>query len=122
MERMNTRKRGAQKEQQVCAYLAARGVKIKEKNFRCRQGEIDIVGYDGVYLVFFEVKYRSTGGMGSASEAVGFAKQKKICLVADYYRMLHHCDESVPIRFDVVAVDWDKLQWIKDAFAYTARV
>ncbi len=118
---MNTRKIGAQKEEQVCAYLLSCGIEIKEQNFRCRQGEVDIIGYDGSYLVFFEVKYRSGSGKGSAAEAVGFAKQKKICRVADYYRMLHGCGENVPIRFDVVAVDKEQVTWIKNAFYYVAR-
>ena len=80
---MNTREKGAQKEQQVCAYLLSAGVEILERNFRARQGEIDIIGRDGGYLVFFEVKYRAGDSRGSAAEAVGSAKQKKICQTAD---------------------------------------
>ena len=118
---MNKREKGAQKEEQVCAYLLSKGVKIVERNFRCRQGEIDIIGYDGEYLVFFEVKYRSTRNMGSAAEAVNSAKQRTICFVADYYRMLHRLGEDVPIRFDVVAIDGEMLRWIKNAFYYMAR-
>ena len=49
---MNTRKIGAQREEQVCAYLLSAGVNIRERNFRCRQGEVDIIGYDGEYLVW----------------------------------------------------------------------
>lgn len=116
--RMNTRERGAQKEEQVCAYLFSQGVRIVARNFRSRQGEIDIVGYDGPYLVFFEVKYRSGKSMGSAAEAVGRVKQNKICRVADYYRYIHHCMEDTPLRFDVVAMDGENMQWIKNAFDY----
>ncbi|MCM1267498.1 MAG: YraN family protein [Bacteroidales bacterium] len=115
---MNTRKKGAQKEQEVCAYLLSGGVKITERNFRCRQGEIDLIGYDGAYLVFFEVKYRAGKSKGSAAEAVGAAKQKKICQVADYYRVLHRLAEDTPLRFDVVAVDGERVTWIKNAFDY----
>ena len=118
---MNTREIGAQKEQQVCAYLLFKGVNIIEKNFRCRQGEVDIIGYDGEYLVFFEVKYRSSARKGSAAQAVGYGKQKKICRVADYYRMIHHCKEDTPIRFDVIAIDGVKTTWIKNAFYYITR-
>lgn len=118
---MNLREKGAQKEQEVCAYLISKGVNIVERNFRNKQGEIDIIGYDGEYLVFFEVKYRSGAGKGSAAEAVGYAKQRKICRVADYYRMIHQCAENTPIRFDVVAVDGEKITWIKDAFYYMVK-
>ena len=65
---MNKREKGAQKEEQVCACLLSRGVKIVERNFRNRQGEIDVIGYDGGYLVFFEVKYRSGKSRGSAGK------------------------------------------------------
>lgn len=71
--------------------------------------------------MFFEVKYRSGTGCGNAAEAVRYAKQRKICQVADYYRLRHHCAEDTPIRFDVVAVDGEKVRWIKNAFDYVAR-
>lgn len=116
--RMNKREKGAQKEEQVCACLRSEGVRIVERNFRNRQGEIDIIGYDGAYLVFFEVKYRSGMSKGTAAEAVGFTKQKKICRVADYYRVIHQCPEDTPIRFDVVAMDGEHIDWIKNAFEY----
>lgn len=115
---MNNRRTGAQKEKQVCAYLVSKGINMKEQNFRCRQGEIDLIGYDREYLVFFEVKYRSGDSRGSAAEAVGFMKQKKICRVADYYRMLYQYPEDTPVRFDVVAVEGGRIEWIKNAFDY----
>jgi len=118
---MNQRQKGAQMERQVCAYLSSKGVRIVDQNFRSRQGEIDLIGYDRGYLVFFEVKYRSGHRAGSAAEAVGYAKQRKICQVSDYYRMIHHCALDMPIRFDVVALDGEKLIWIKDAFYYISR-
>lgn len=115
---MNNRRVGAQKEEEVCAHLLSEGVNILERNFRCRQGEIDVIGYDGEYLVFFEVKYRKTPNKGNAAQAVGTAKQRKICRVADYYRFLHHCAEDTPVRFDVIAVDGKQLSWIQNAFDY----
>ena len=118
---MNTHEKGAQKEKQVCAYLLSAGITVTERNFRCRQGEIDIIGYDGDTLVFFEVKYRSGAGRGSAAEAVNPAKQRKICRVADYYRLVHGMTSGVPSRFDVVAIDGGRLRWIKNAFYYIPR-
>lgn len=115
---MNTRKIGAEQEEFACRYLAEQGVRIKERNFRCRLGEIDIIGYDGEYLVFFEVKYRKDSSVSSAAEAVGFGKQRKICRVSDYYRMMHKCPFDTPIRFDVIAIDGSRIQWIRNAFDY----
>lgn len=119
---MNTRKVGAEKEEAVCQYLQDMGVQIETRNFRCRQGEIDIIGYDGDYLVFFEVKYRSaSSSKGKAIEAVGYAKQQKICRVSDYYRMLQNLPLDTQVRYDVVAVDGNHIEWIQNAFAYCFR-
>lgn len=115
---MNTRSVGLDKEENACQYLTQNGIKIKERNFRCRQGEIDIIGYDGEYLVFFEVKYRKDAAKGSAVEAVDYRKQKKICRVADYYRMKNRCSNDTPVRFDVIAIDGSELKWFKNAFDY----
>lgn len=118
---MNTRKTGAQKEEQVCAYLLSKGVIIRERNFRCRQGEIDIIGETDGYLVFFEVKYRSSAVKGHAAEAVGAAKQRTICRVCDYYRYTRRCSETTPVRFDVITLEAGNLTWIKNAFMYRMR-
>lgn len=115
---MNTRKIGTEKEEAACRYLEQNGVRIAERNFRCRQGEIDIIGYDGEYLVFFEVKYRSNHAKGSAVQAVDFRKQKRICKVSDYYRMIHRCPDNTPIRFDVIAMERDRIEWFQNAFPY----
>lgn len=117
---MNKREIGAKKEEEARKYLEQNGVRIRECNFRCRQGEIDIIGYDGIYLVFFEVKYRADSSKGSATEAVGIRKRQKICRVSDYYRMLHRCADDMPIRFDVIAIDGGRIQWLQNAFTYCA--
>lgn len=115
---MNKRKIGAEQEERACRYLMEQGVRIKERNFRCRQGEIDIIGCEKEYLVFFEVKYRKDDSKGSAAEAVGFGKQRKLCRVSDYYRMIHGCPSDTPVRFDVVAIDGGSIEWIRNAFSY----
>ena len=48
----NKRETGTRKEELAADFLTRRGVKILERNFRCRQGEIDLIGMDGQYLVF----------------------------------------------------------------------
>lgn len=115
---MNKRKTGTDKEQIAAAYLEEHGMKIKERNFRNRQGEIDIIGYHNGYLVFVEVKYRSNGSKGSALEAVDYRKQRQICKVADYYRYLHKLGMNSMIRYDVVAIQGDEIQWISNAFPH----
>ena len=75
----NKRKMGAQAEKLAEEYLTAAGMKIVARNFRNRQGEIDIIGYHEGYLVFVEVKYRASLKKGNPEEAVGTAKQRVIC-------------------------------------------
>lgn len=118
MDKLNTRKVGAKKEELAVSYLEERGLEILERNFRCSQGEIDIIARDKDYLVFVEVKYRSTGKKGSALEAVGYAKQKKICRVFDFYRVKHKLSASTKVRFDVLAVDGENITWLPNAFWY----
>lgn len=118
---MNTRQRGADKEQLATDYLKVQGMQIIERNFRCRQGEIDIIGYHNHYLVFVEVKYRSSDAMGSALEAVDGRKQRQICKVADYYRYIHKLGNNTMIRYDVMAIQGERIQWIQNAFPHVYR-
>lgn len=118
---MNKREVGNNGEEMACKYLAQNGVRIKERNFRCKLGEIDVIGYDDGYLVFFEVKYRKNSSKGSAVEAVDYRKQKRICKVADYYRMIHCLGDNTAIRFDVVAIDAEEIRWFKNSFDYVGN-
>lgn len=113
---MNTRQIGAGQEEKAAGYLEAQGMQILERNFRNRQGEIDLIGRHEGYLVFVEVKYRSSKRQGLPAEAVDLRKQRKICKVADYYRMIHHIGDNAAIRYDVVAMEADKIEWIQNAF------
>ena len=115
---MNTRKKGAAYEQVAAAYLQNHGVRILERNYRNRRGEIDLIGKDGEYTIFIEVKYRKDDEKGSPAEAVNFAKQKTICKVADYYRMTHGMGEFSAVRYDVVAIEGEIITWYKNAFAH----
>lgn len=109
------------KEQLAADYLAKSGMRIAERNFRARQGEIDIIGYEGGYLVFVEVKYRSTHTKGNALEAVDLRKQARICRTADYYRFIHHIGDDTHIRYDVVGIQGSEITWIKNAFMHVFR-
>ena len=115
---MNKRQVGAFWEEAVTAYLMRSGVNILERNYRCSRGEIDIIGFHRGCLVFFEVKYRNDDRFGTALEAVGSAKQEKICRCADWYLWKHPAEGDVQIRFDVVAVCRKEIQWIQNAFEY----
>lgn len=132
--RMNKRKKGTQKEALAAAYLGRNGVKIVRRNYRVRQGEIDLIGWEEACeatrgrekksrtLVFFEVKYRKSRGKGSALEAVTPAKQRQISRVSLFFLNQYHISDKVPIRYDVVAIDGNEngedITWVKNAFPF----
>ena len=105
---------GAKGERIAEAHLRSKGMKIIERNFRRRFGEIDLIARDGDAVVFVEVKYRSGAAFGLAQEAVGAAKRRKIIAAARAY--LQTRDLDCPARFDVVAVSGDRIEHFESAF------
>ncbi len=116
---MNNRDVGKQYEELVCRYMQEKGMKILDTNYQIRQGEIDIIARDGVYLVFVEVKYRKNASGGSPLEAVSISKQRKICKTALHYMYVNHYSvENTSVRFDVAGVTGRQLQYIENAFSF----
>ena len=113
---MNKRNIGKEKEELAAKFLARQGVKILEKNFSCRMGEIDLIGLDGDCIVFVEVKYRTNTDYGYPQEAVSINKRRKIVLVSGYYRMRNGLGDGTNFRFDIVSILGDKIRWDKNAF------
>ena len=87
------------------AHLEASGYEVLARNWRCREGELDLVARepDGT-IVFVEVKTRSGTGFGEPSEAVGRVKAAKVRQVA--CRWLVECRPAgrSGLRFDVVSI------------------
>lgn len=115
---MKNREKGRIYEEQAARFLDGQGMRIISRNFACRRGEIDIIGCHEGYLVFVEVKFRTGSGKGSPEEAVGPAKQLRICRTADYYRFLNNKGDDTPVRYDVVAVSGGKVRWHRNAFPH----
>ena len=115
---MNKRRTGTAAELRAAAYLSEKGVCIVEKNFRNRHGEIDLIGLHEGYLVFFEVKYRSSNRNGVPEAAVNYHKQKQICPVAAYYRCVHKVPINTAIRYDVIAIEGQEIRWYQNAFEH----
>jgi putative endonuclease len=97
---------GSRGEDAACALLQRQGYEVLARNFRCRGGEIDIVAREGNTTVFVEVKERHGASHGSASDAVTCGKQRRVVHAARLFAAQRGLSES-PIRFDVVAIDWD---------------
>ena len=117
----NKREKGKAYEEQAACYLTEHGFALLEKNFRCRQGEVDLIGLHEDCLVFVEVKYRSSPLSGRPEEAVGSLKQSRICMASDYYRLMHQVEVSRQIRYDVVAIYGKEIHWYQNAFPYLRR-
>ena len=94
-------------EQMAVDFLKDKGFVILERNFRCREGEIDIICSDGNNLCFVEVKSRSNFAHGFPEEFVDRRKRKKITIAASAY-IKNNRVGSKPMRFDVIAVDLSK--------------
>ena len=101
-ERHETGKIG---EDKACEYLAKNNYIIVERNFMCKQGEIDIIACDmnKKELVFIEVKTRKNRKYGSPIDAVNEKKQKHIYWAANFYIYLHNI-RYTNLRFDVIEI------------------
>jgi putative endonuclease len=95
--------RGQQGEHIAAQYLRHQGYRLQAQNYRCRQGEIDIIAWDGTTLVFVEVKTKSQLAFGAPQAMVDRRKQQKMLQVAMVYVQEHRLQQT-NLRFDVVAV------------------
>ena len=106
---------GAAGEARAAAWYRARGYRVVAQNWRCREGEIDLVATRRGVLVVVEVKTRRTDRFGSPAEAVTPAKQQRLRRLA-----MRFLDETGArpraIRFDVVAILGGQLDVIESAF------
>jgi putative endonuclease len=94
---------GAQGERIAADHLTAVGLRVLDRNWRCREGELDLVAREGDAIVFCEVKTRRGSGFGYPVEAVTPAKQRRLRTLAQRWLAAH--DEHAPdLRFDVVGV------------------
>ena len=92
-----------------------RGMRILERRFRTKAGEIDLIMLEGNTVVFVEVKTRLHADAGNGMMAVNAAKQRRITRAATLYLMKKNW-LSRPVRFDVVEVRPEQIIHIPNAF------
>lgn len=95
---------GAWGERVARDYIAKLGYRIIDTNFRCREGEIDIIAEKGEQLVFIEVRARTGSELGTPEESITLSKRQKLIEVANAYLQTHE-GLHVSWRIDVVAVE-----------------
>lgn len=113
---------GRRGEDLALQYLEARGLRLLERNYRCRGGEIDLVMLDGTTLALIEVRSRSSSDFGGAAASVGTRKQRRFIVAARHLMLTRPQMRKLAARFDVVAVDRAEgsgevvVTWVRDAF------
>jgi len=101
---LTRREVGSRGEKLAVDFLKGLGYKIVQMNFRCRQGEIDIIAQQGECLVFVEVRTKKSCDFGTPEESVTSSKREKLISLANIY--LQTLDSLPPSwRIDVVAVE-----------------
>ena len=116
-----TKALGDAAEQQALAWLQRRGLTLLERNYRvargpgARGGEVDLIlrEPDGT-LVFVEVRARADARCGGAAASVGATKRARIVYAAQHYLLRWRAPP--PCRFDVVAVEAGRVEWLQAAF------
>ena len=106
---------GARAEDLCAELLRASGMRLLERNWRCRHGEIDLIAEEEGTVVFAEVRQRSRTAFVGAAESITSAKRDRLLAAARLYlsgRPEAHC------RFDVFLVEGEprQVRWIRDAF------
>ena len=101
----------------ACDFLKKQGLKLLEKNFLVKGGEIDLIMLQKKVLVFVEVRFRADNNFGGAAASVDLKKQRRIIFAANHYLMRF---KDVPeCRFDCVLFEGDlkKPIWLHAAFS-----
>ncbi|ONH31231.1 YraN family protein [Pseudofrankia asymbiotica] len=95
-------------EELAARHLVKGGAEILDRNWRCREGELDIVAREAGTLVFCEVKTRSGTRFGTPAEAVVGRKAARVRLLAVRW-LAEHPRVRGPVRFDLLAVSRDPI-------------
>ncbi|MCL2127938.1 MAG: YraN family protein [Treponema sp.] len=107
---------GKKGEDRAAEALQSAGMSIIARNFRSRQGEIDIIALDGETLVFAEVKAWTFYGAEDLPYSLNLKKQARIIETAKYFLSINRQYYGRAIRFDVVFVGKEALRHLASAF------
>ena len=111
---------GEQAEHLAQQVLRSQGLRLVEKNFRCKLGEIDLIFIDEDCLVFTEVRARTSNNVMDQFDSIDEFKQRKIIRTAELFMLKNPQFDNYLCRFDAIAVNFSEpkpsIRWIKDAF------
>ena len=125
----HTQQQGNTAELAALDYLHRHGLRLVQRNFRCRAGELDLIMTEGDTLVFVEVRYRANARFGSGADSVDRRKQRKMIRAAEFFLGTSRAHRGLTCRFDVVSAselpasptrdrsgETMTLEWIRGAF------
>lgn len=93
---------GVDGEKEAAEYLIGKGYEVVERNYRYLKAEVDLIVKKGNWLVFVEVKTRSTNAFGFPEEFVDKEKEENIFLAAEEY--MYRVNWQGNVRYDIVSV------------------
>ncbi len=114
----NTHIIGQEAEKIAADFLIANKLKVVDRNYRTRFGEIDIIAKDKKSFVFVEVKAKQTSRFGKPYEMVTAKKEKKLIATSKNYLLEKRFDlEAADWRIDVISIDYEtgQIEWLKNA-------
>ena len=100
----------------AAAFLERKGLRVIERNYRCRLGEIDLIARDGATTVFVEVRKRKSSAFGGAAGSITAGKRLKLIRAAQHY--ISRLRSTPQCRFDALLIEGDppRIEWIRNAF------
>jgi putative endonuclease len=107
---------GASGEQAAADWYVRKGYQVVARNWRCRDGELDLVLRRGRTVVFCEVKSRTSAAFGAPVEAVTRTKQTRLRRLAARWLEEHPRVRAAQIRFDVASVLAGRIEVLEGAF------
>ena len=119
MDHSVTKSLGDWGEQEAALYLIGRGLRVVDRQYRQKWGEIDLICRAGDTWVFVEVKTRSSKAEPSAIESITLRKQQRIIRAAMSYMKWKRL-EGRCLRFDLILIEAGEIEWIPDAFQSTS--
>ena len=122
LKKKSTKEIGRIGEDIAVQYLEEKGFTVLDRNYNFEHGEIDIVAYQGRFIVFVEVKTRSSASYGEPEMAIDSKKRQQLLLVAEAW-MHERRMTGAPARFDVIAImrpqtSREEIRHYEEAFWY----
>lgn len=118
--RANNRRIGSEYETLAIEYLQKQALKLLNRNFSCKMGEIDLIFRKNDMIIFVEVRFRKNAFFGGPLMSVNYNKQQKLIRCAQFFLRCNPTLYNHPCRFDVMSITlkngMPEIEWVQDAF------